>query len=299
MICCAGICCVGPAASQPASEQAPPKIALWSDGVTDPSGYASDEQPVLHVYRPPENESVGTGVVVAPGGGYVGLAVGHEGRDIAEWLNGLGIAAFVLDYRRAPDFAYPAPIYDGQRAVQYVRYHAEQFGIEPDRVGMWGFSAGGHLTATVGTREALYAASEGDSIGQVNSRPEFLVLAYPVITMLDPYVHAGSRRNLLGDAPGDDLLIQLANEKQVSDRTPPTFLFHTSDDPAVPPENSVAFYLALREAGVPVEMHIYETGRHGVGLAPNDPVLSSWSLRLRAWLDARGYLCCKERHISR
>lgn len=162
--------------------------------------------------------------------------------------------------------------------------------IAPDRIGMWGFSAGGHLTATAGTHFDGGDQQAAQPIDRISSRPDFLILAYPVITFTAEYTHKGSRRALLGESPDPQLLENLSNENQVTPQTPPTFLFHTDEDSGVPPENSVSFYLALKRAKVPAELHIYEKGKHGVGLAPKDPVLSTWSARLADWLKVRGLL---------
>jgi len=214
----------------------------------------------------------------------------HEGRQIAEWLNARGIAAFVLKYRLGPRYHHPAMLQDVQRAVRTVRARAGEFGVAPNRIGVWGFSAGGHLASTAGTHFDPGDAASGDPIERVSSRPDFLILAYPVITMDERYTHQGSRLNLLGENPDPKLVEDLSNDQRVTDQTPPAFLFHTSDDPAVPVENSVRFYEALRKAGVPAEMHIYEHGRHGLGLAQQDPALSTWPSLLENWLKSRGLL---------
>ena len=224
------------------------------------------------------------------GGGYGGLAMDHEGVQIARWLNERGIAAFILKYRLGPRYRHPAPLQDAQRALRFVRSRAEDYAIKRDRLGIWGFSAGGHLTATAATHFDAGDRNAKDPIERESCRPDFVILCYPVISMKDPYVHKGSRRNLLGPNPDSALIEDLSNELQVTDRTPPTFLFHTDADRAVPAENSVLFYLALRKAKVSAELHIYQPGRHGVGLAQSDPILSSWSGRLSDWLHSRGML---------
>ncbi|MDQ3258139.1 MAG: alpha/beta hydrolase, partial [Acidobacteriota bacterium] len=232
----------------------------------------------------------GTAVIVCPGGGYGMHAMDHEGNQIGEWFNALGVAAFVLKYRLGPRYRHPAPLQDAQRAIRYVRHHAKELGVAPDRIGIMGFSAGGHLTATAGTHFDNGDAQAADPLGRMSSRPDFLILAYPVISFTESYTHKGSRKNLLGDAPDAQLVENLSNEKQVTPQTPPTFLFHTNEDTGVPPENSVAFYLALRKAKVPAELHVYERGKHGVGLAQKDPILSTWSARLADWLKTRGLI---------
>jgi acetyl esterase/lipase len=268
----------------------PQTIVLWPEGAPGAVGNEDADRPTLTVYLPPAERAVPTGVVVCPGGGYAKLAMDHEGRQVAEWLNSLGVAAFVLKYRLGPRYRHPAPLEDAKRALRLVRSRAGEFRIAPDRIGVWGFSAGGHLASTLATHFDAGNPAAADPIERVSCRPDFAILAYPVISFASEYAHKGSRRNLLGDNPDPALVENLSNEKQVTAQTPPTFLFHTNEDQGVPAENSVLFYLALRRAGVPAELHIYERGRHGVGLAPDDPVLSSWPQRLADWLRVRGLL---------
>ncbi len=266
-----------------------PKVELlWPKGAPGAVGAEDADKPSLTVYLPAADKANGTGVVICPGGGYGFLASGHEGREPAEFLNKLGITAFVLQYRIAPRYHHPAPLQDAQRALRTVRSRAKEWNVDPKKIGIWGFSAGGHLASTAATHFDDGKADADDPIEKVSSRPDFAILCYPVITFEDPYCHKGSRENLIGKNPDPKLLESLCNEKQVTDKTPPTFLFHTGTDTAVPPENSVLFYLALRKAKVPAEMHIYEQGPHGVGLASKDPVLATWPDRLAAWLLVRG-----------
>ena len=272
-------------AMQPA---APDTFQLWADGAPDGSGDASDE-PTLTVYEPATGVATGTAVVIAPGGGYGMLAVNHEGHDVARWLNTLGVTAFILKYRHAPDFRHPTPLRDAQRAIRLVRARAAEWGVDTSKVGILGFSAGGHLASSTGTHADWEDPLRSDATDALSARPDFMVLVYPVITMTESFMHRGSRNNLLGEDASEELAAFMSNEKQVDASTPPTFLIHTTADKAVPPENSIYFYLAMREAGVPAEMHIYEAGRHGFGLAPNDPVLSSWPARCAAWLAANGF----------
>jgi acetyl esterase/lipase len=238
----------------------------------------------------PFGEKVPTGVVVCPGGGYGGLADNHEGRQIANWLNSLGITAFVLKYRLGSRYHHPRELQDAQRAIRIVRSRAKEFGIAADRIGIMGFSAGGHLASTAGTHFDSGDAAATDPIEQVGSRPDFMVLGYPVISFTTPYTHKGSMHNLLGDNPDPKLVESLSNELQVTPQTPPTFLFHTDADTVVPSENSVLFYLALRKNKVPAELHIFEKGPHGVGLALRDPALSMWPTLLANWFRVRGLL---------
>ncbi len=263
-------------------------ILLWPNGAPGAQGTADEDQPSLAIYPATGPSKTQTGVIVFPGGGYAHLAMDHEGKQIAAWLNDLGISAFILKYRLGPKYHYPVEIWDAQRAIRYVRSHAADFEIRPDRIGIWGFSAGGHLASTAATHFTIALDKEADPIDRESARPDFAILAYPVITMLDPYVHLGSRRNLLGDKPDPQLALFLSNELQVTSHTPPTFLFHTTEDQVVPVENSILFYLALRKNGVPVEMHIYQKGPHGVGLAASDPILRTWPDRLAAWLQLQG-----------
>ncbi len=278
----------------PLLAQQPPVISdwtlLWPQGAPGAIGNEDTDRPAVSIFLPPKDKATGSAVVVCPGGGYQMLALDHEGKQIAEWLNSLGVAAFVLRYRLAPRYHHPAPLQDAQRALRFVRAKAEEFGIVPDRVGIWGFSAGGHLASTAGTHFDAGDPNAADPIDRPGCRPDFMILAYPVIMFSSDYTHKGSQRNLLGANPDPKLVELLSNEKQVTPETPPTFLFHTTADKGVPPENSVFFYLALRKAGVPAEMHIYERGNHGVGLAPKDAVLSSWPGRLADWLKVRGIL---------
>jgi enterochelin esterase family protein len=263
---------------------------VWPNGAPGAKGNEEADKPTLTMHLPPADKANGAAVVVCPGGGYRALAVDHEGRQIANWLNNLGVTAFVLRYRIAPRYHHPAPLEDAQRALRMVRAGAKQWNIDPKRIGIWGFSAGGHLASTAGTHFDAGNKESPDPIAQVSCRPDFLILSYPVITMVPHYTHNGSRINLLGEHPDEQLVELYCNEKHVTADTPPTFLFHTDTDKAVPPENSILFYMALKKAGVPVELHLYEKGPHGVGLAQRDPVLSSWPDRLAAWLKARGIL---------
>lgn len=272
-----------------------PEELLWPKGAPGARGKEDADQPAMSLHLPPKDRATGAAVVVFPGGGYATQAMGHEGADIATWLNERGVAAFVVRYRLGHRYRHPAPLDDGKRAVRIVRSRAKTYGLDPSRIGVWGFSAGGHLAASVSTLFDDGDARAGDArakdpkdaLDRVSSRPDFAILCYPVIHMDEPFVHKGSRQRLLGDAPSADLVWRLSLEKQVTPRTPPTFLFHTTADTAVPPENSVDYYLALRRAGVPAELHLYEHGKHGVGLAPTDPVLASWGPRLEDWLRGR------------
>ncbi len=266
----------------------PVVIRLWEGEAPGALGTEPADVPTITYYAPRGNS--GTAVVLAPGGGYGNLALNHEGRQVANWFNAQGIHTFVLRYRLGPRYHHPIPLDDALRAVRTVRARAADFGIQPDRIGIMGFSAGGHLASTVATRFDAGQASASDPIDRVSSRPDFAILGYPVIVSSAPYAHQGSFRNLLGDDAPADLRASLSNDTQVTANTPPTFLFHTNADTTVPPENSILFYMALRKAGVPAEMHIFEPGAHGVGLAMEDPVLNAWPPLLSTWLRAHGLI---------
>jgi acetyl esterase/lipase len=273
-------------------DASPPTVEpLWPGGAPGAVGQEEADRPTLSIYPAPRERSTGAAVVVFPGGGYGALAMDHEGEQIARWLNSLGVSAFVLKYRLGPRYRHPAPLQDAQRAIRTVRSRASELAIDPARLGIWGFSAGGHLASTAATHFDDGNGASPDLVERASSRPDFAILGYPVITLTEEaYVHKGSRRNLLGETPDAKLVEELSNEKQVTSRTPPVFLFHTNEDTGVPPENSVLFYLALRKAGVPAEMHIFERGPHGAGLAPTDATLSAWSGLLAKWLATRGAL---------
>ena len=268
----------------------PKKEFLWPRGAPGAKGKEAADKPTLTVFQAPAEKATGAAVVVCPGGGYGGVVDTYEGKDVAEWLASHGVTAFVLVYRVAPRYRHPAPLQDVQRALRTVRGRAKEWGVDPRRVGVWGFSAGGHLAATAATHFDAGKSDAADPIERVSCRPDFAILAYPVITFKEPFLHRGSRDNLLGKTPSANLIESLSNETQVTRQTPPTFLFHTNADTVVVPENSVLFYLALRKARVPAELHIYEKGQHGVGLAPRDKVLGTWKERLLDWLESRGVL---------
>lgn len=278
---------IGPQSAM-AATPGPTPIPLWAGQAPGAMGTAEEDIPTIAAYIPASNPTR-TAVIIAPGGGYVHLSMVKEGSDVAQWLNAHGVAAFVLKYRLGAKYHHPTELGDAQRAIRTVRAEAAKYGYAPDHIGMWGFSAGGHLTATAGTHFDAGNASAADAIEQQSSRPDFLILAYPVITMLDPYVHAGSRKYLLGDTPDPTQVQDMADELHVTADTPPTFLFSTTDDKTVPVMNSVMFYSALVKAGVPAEMHIFQHGAHGAGLAPANPQLSVWPDLLMKWMRERGY----------
>ncbi len=262
---------------------------LYDGEAPGAKGVADADVPTVTVFTPAADRATGAAVVVCPGGGYGGLAP-HEGRPIAEWLNTLGITGVVLKYRLGPKYRHPVMMNDVARAIRMVRANAAQWKLDPKRIGVMGFSAGGHLASTAATHFDEGTSGAADPIERMSSRPDAAILVYPVITMTDPFTHAGSRRNLLGDNPSAELVALLSNEKHVSDRTPPSFLVHTSDDPVVPLENALLFAMACRKARVPVELHTFEHGPHGIGLATGDPILGVWPAMCARWLDKRGFL---------
>ena len=252
-------------------------------------GLAEVDIPTITVYLPAANPAQ-TAVVIAPGGGYGHLSMQKEGEDIALWLNAHGVAGIVLKYRLGPSYHNPVELNDAKRAIRTVRAEAGKLGIAPNHIGIWGFSAGGHLAATAGT---LYDAGERtarDPIDRLSSRPDFMILAYPVITMNEPYGNTGSIVNLLGPHPDPALRASVSPELHVTADTPPAFLFATTEDKTVPVMNSVLMYSALIAAKVPAEMHLYQHGPHGVGLAPGYPDLKNWPDLLATWMRARGLM---------
>lgn len=270
------------------AQTAPVPELLWPNGAPEALGSGDVDKPSITPYL--AKSPNGTAVIVCPGGGYAHLAMDHEGVQIAKWLNSLGITAFVLQYRLGPKYHHPAMIDDAHRAIRTVRTRAASLHIHPDRIGIWGFSAGGHLASTAATHFDAGDPNASDPIDRAGSRPDFAILSYAVISLNSEYAHVGSRDNLLGKTPDRKLVDDLSNDQRVTAQTPPTFLFHTSADTAVPAENSVRFYLALRKAGVPAELHIFQNGPHGVGLAPTDATLSAWGGLLANWLRERGLL---------
>ncbi|MBN2447087.1 MAG: alpha/beta hydrolase [Phycisphaerae bacterium] len=271
----------------------PPVELLWPAGAPDAKGDTPGDKPTLTIYLPEKDKATGAAVVICPGGGYGHLAMDHEGHQIAQWLNSFGVAGVILTYRHrgsGAGYGYPAPLQDAQRAIRTVRSRAAEWGIKPDRIGILGFSAGGHLASTAETHfdDKVYDAS--DAIDSVSARPDFAVLVYPVVSMAEPYTHSGSVQNLLGRNPSQEMLDKMSGEKQVTAQTPPTFLIATWEDTAVPAENSIYFYLALRKAKVPAEMHIFAKGPHGFGLGAKIPGTNVWPSLCAKWMDVMGLL---------
>ena len=267
----------------------PPANALPIWGETTPGYRPEFGQPVPTLTPYLVNSSTPTGaVVVCPGGGY-GMKAAHEGRPVAEWLNGLGISAFVLDYRVAP-YRHPIPLSDARRAIQLVRCQAYQWGVNPNKIGILGFSAGGHLTSSAGTHfEDLPGLDlPSDSAAGFSFRPNALILCYPVISF-GPFGHMGSMENLLGPNPPQEQRAFFSNETQVSDQTPPTFLWHTATDAGVPVENSLMFASALSARHIPLELHVFGEGEHGIGLAEGHPSAEPWTDLCARWLHQQGF----------
>ncbi|RJG21273.1 alpha/beta hydrolase [Massilia cavernae] len=276
-------------------------IPLWPEGVpgarpdlgperTDDDGRTTNiTEPSLTVYPAATDRANGTAVIVCPGGGYTRLATRREGEQYAQWLGTLGITSFVLKYRQS-EFGHPAPLRDVLRAVRLVRSQAARYGVRPDRIGVMGSSAGGHLAASAGILFGHPLGRTGVELDTVSARPDFVVLMYPVIAMEGPAVHAGSRKSLLGASP-DAAAVQLMSlERQVTKAMPPTLLIHTQADQAVPVENSILFYQALTRAGVPAEMYLFEHGAHGMGMRDGLGTASNWPRRAEEWLRGRGLL---------
>ena len=265
-------------------------LRLWSGAAPGAQGTEDADVPKMTIYLPRSTAAAMTAVIVMPGGGYRNLAMNHEGRQVANYLNSVGIAAFVLQYRLGPHYHHPVEIGDAQRAIRIVRSHASEWHIAADRVGVMGFSAGGHLAATVSNHFDAGTADASDPIDRAGSRPDFSILGYPVISLTEPWTHQGSKTMLLGENPSADLAVSLSGERMVTAQAPPTFIFQTNADTTVPAENAIQYFLALRKAGVSAEMHVFESGPHGVGLAIDDPALSEWPKLLVNWLRAHKFV---------
>jgi acetyl esterase/lipase len=246
--------------------------------------------PTLVIYLPSKDKANGTGVIICPGGGYTHLAMAHEGILVAQKLNEMGVAAFVLKYRLPSDETMInkeiGPLQDAQRAIQLLRQHAGDWGVKTDRIGIMGFSAGGHLASTAGTHFTNVVI---DNKNNISLRPDFMILLYPVISFSDSIGHTASRENLVGRHPGPELIKEYSNELHVTAGTPPAFLVHAGDDHTVPVANSLHFYEALQHHEIPAEMHIYPSGGHGFGMN-NSATKDAWMDRLKNWLDTNGWL---------
>jgi acetyl esterase/lipase len=278
----------------------PRVIELWPEGVpglradagpekADNGRFSNIHYPSLTVYAPPTGQASGTAVIYAAGGGYVRVAVGTNGGEVTRWLNSLGVTVFVLKYRHA-DYGAPAPLRDALRAVRLVRSRAAEFGVRADRIGLLGGSAGGHLAACAGTMFDAPEGRTGAALDAVSGRPDFMVLVFPVISMLEPHGHAASRRALLGQEPSDEAKRHWSVELRASKGATPTFLVHSAEDTVVVVENSLLFYQAMRRAGAPIEMHLYPKGPHGSGMAPALGPTAEWPRLCAAWLRFNGWL---------
>ncbi|WP_028552228.1 alpha/beta hydrolase [Paenibacillus sp. UNC451MF] len=260
-------------------------MLLWPNGTPNALGEESEDKPTLVPYLV-EGSEPKAAVIVCPGGGYARRA-NHEGEPVAQWLNSLGISAFVVHYRVAP-YRHPNPLMDAQRAIRTVRNRAKEWNIDPNRVGILGFSAGGHVAGSAGTQYDSGRSDAVDPIERESSRPDLLILCYAVISF-GAYAHKGSLNNLLGESPDPSLVELMSHELQVTEDTPPTFLWHTADDASVPVENSLLFASALSRNRVPFEVHVFESGRHGLGLAAEQPGVRLWTDVCASWLQQRGF----------
>ena len=265
-----------------ASTQDAPFVKLWNGQAPGALGEEKSDTPAVQVYLPPAGKGTGSAIVVCPGGGYGGLAP-HEAGVVGKWLAGNGIAAFVLRYRLGPKYHHPVELGDGQRAIRFVRARAGEWGIDPKRIGIIGFSAGGHLTSSVATHYTSGDAGSEDPIERVSSRPDVQIVIYPVITMTGADAHAGSRKNLLGDSPDPGLMKLLSNQKQVTRETPPAFVVHSTTDKVVPISNADEYVAALKKAGVDCEYVRMDHGAHGFGL------IDEWTVSCIKWLRGKGF----------
>lgn len=262
---------------------------LWTNGAPGSNGTEVGDVPELILTRV-ESAKPTAGIVILPGGGYGGHAMDHEGHQFAQWFHSLGISSAICTYRlrgkgnQGNGYGHPHPMQDAQRAIQTMRARAEEWNLDPNRIGVIGFSAGGHLCSTVSTHFQDGDPAATDATARVSSRPDFAILCYPVIALDKPHTHKGSQRNLLGKDPDPALIELLSNERQVTERTPPTFLFHTLEDKAVPVQNAIDYFTACQKAGVEVEMHLFPKGRHGLGLAKDTPGASQWPQLCADWM---------------
>jgi acetyl esterase/lipase len=246
--------------------------------------------PEVAVYLPEKSKANGKAVLIIPGGGYGIIAIDHEGYAIAKWLNENGIAGIVLKYRLPSDKIMSdksiGPLQDAQEAMRIIRRNAGQWNVHPDKIGVMGFSAGGHLASTLSTHygEQVYEVKDG-----VSARPDFSILIYPVITFDETFTHLGSRKNLIGENPSPDQVRSFSNELQVNSKTPPAFLIHSSDDKVVPVKNSVSYYTALQQNNVTSEMHIFQKGGHGYGMGRSKGTEIQWPALCLNWLKAAGF----------
>lgn len=267
-------------------------LPLWPDQPAAPAAGAPSGQSAWLTIHPAARASAAAPapvIVVCPGGGYMNLA-DHEGDAIVQWALSLGYAAALLRYRHAPHHRHPAPLADADRAIRTVRAKAGEHHLDPNHIAIIGFSAGGHLVSTISTHYSAGDPAASDPILRHSSRPDAAILCYPVIDLVGPAGHRGSAENLLAENATGPLAAALSTHTKVTPQTPPSFLFHTVEDGPVPVENSLLYAAALRKNHVPFEMHIYERGKHGVGLAKNDPVLQTWPDLCARWLRSHGFV---------
>jgi acetyl esterase/lipase len=281
--------------AMPAETRAGVVEPLWPKGAPGAKGTTAADTPTVESFLPATGKSNGAAVVICPGGGYGGLAYLKEGTAVAQWMNTLGVAAFVLKYRLGPTYRHPIEMGDAQRALRFVRANAGRFAVDTNRVGILGFSAGGHLASTAATHFDAGNPAATDPVDRHGCRPAFSILVYPVITMDVSFTHGGSRQNLLGSNPSQADVDYLSNEKQVTSKTPPAFLVHTRDDVVVPVKNSQVYADSCRKKGVPVEYREYASGPHGFGMAdgkntaPNLPDVATWTGFAAKWMEAQGF----------
>lgn len=278
-----------------------PVIPLWPEGipgakphtqpfVVDATGRVSDvHEPTLTVWPAAPGKANGTAVVICPGGGYAMLSEQREGVRYAEWLNELGVTCFIVR-SRLKEYGHPAPLRDVLRAMRIVRSRAAEFAVDPHRIGIIGSSAGGHLASSASTLYDHADGKTGAALDSVSARPDFALLLYTVILMDGPHIHVGSRNNLIGEHAAPELVALMSADRQVNKETPPTFIIHAEDDHSVPVENALAYYTALRRAGVPVEMHLYEKGGHGFAMEATHPQTAQWPQRAETWLRSHGWV---------
>lgn len=273
-------------------------IPLWPEGVPgqkaaeetevfDDGRYSNVHEPTLTYHAPAVDRPTRTAVIVCPGGGYRLLSFAREGLQYARWLNQQGITVFILK-SRLKEYGHPHPLRDVLRAMRYVRSHAAEYGIDADRIGVMGSSAGGHLAASASTLYGHPDGRTGAEIDEVNARPDFAILMYPVISMVDGVAHEGSRHNLIGESPSPELFNLMSLEKQVTAQTPPTLIIHTQDDAAVPVTNALHYYAAMTAADVPGELYVFQSGPHGMAMKPGLGTASDWPDRAAEWLRDRG-----------
>ena len=282
-------------APPPQPAEVPDPLYLWPAGAPGAVGDEEVDKPCIFVYHPDEAVDTGAAIVVCPGGGYAGLAMDYEGHHIAKYFQARGVTAALLRYRLCERYHHPAPLHDVSRALRTIRHHGDEWQVDSDRVGVIGFSAGGHLASTIATHYDRGKEDAADPIDRQSCRPDFTLLCYPVISFVAPYSHSGSARRLLGANATDEELRSLSNELHVTEDTPPAFLFHTGGDSVVPPQNSLAYAAACVSKGVPCELHLFQNGPHGVGMALKDPAASHWPKLAITWMKQSGFLTSEKR----